>query len=202
MTGLRKLYVDPEICTNGIEYHRMKAQSHEYETKQSQQDQIIETMEGDYKELSRKYRKLEADGEEKEHKWRDRLAKVEAENSELRKKTQGGAKKLETKMVAFTQTSPAIVKVQQSGESVSKEKVRKLQKRRIVSRDEYRREKVDRKELEEKLRNQPAAKIRVEPKTEYEATAEDEPRSKRLFRECRKRVGNYKEWDIFAAWIV
>lgn len=162
----------------------MKEQSHEYQTKQSKQDHLIETMEGDYKELSRKYRKLEADGEEKEHQWRDRLAKVEAENSELRKNAQWTAKKLETKLVAFTQTSPVIEKANQRRELVLMEKVNKLQKQLKESRDKHRRETAERKELEENLRKQ---------EFEHIATDEIKPRRKMPFRECRKRVGNYKE---------
>lgn len=182
------------MCSNGNQMEHMKKQLSEHEKKSTEYD----AMRLKYEKLARDIQQMEHDGKEKEFEWRKKIAQLEKENHEIQKKS---CLRLKTVRVEATTTTnvSALKEVygqnnKQRDESDLQKKVSQLQKQLHETREKHRREKCKlRDDWKMELHNELETEIRAQLKKESKLCEDLPPRRKVPFRECRKRVGTYKE---------
>lgn len=193
--NVRRIFVDQEICTEGVKYEAMKKQLVEYEKKTAEQNTMINDQTIKINQLTDTCMKLKDNCSEKETEWREKIQLLERENHELRVKSALPSKLVEIKAPAqdLSALKAFFEQNMQRAESKWKEKISELEKKLCESDYKLRQKVKLQKEFEIELRKKLETEIREELNKESQSADEDPQRRKMPFRECRKRVRTYKE---------
>lgn len=192
---MRKIFVDQEICTNGVEYEAMKKQLVEYEKKSAEQNTMINDQTIKITQLTDTYMKLKDYCMVKETEWREKIQLLEQEKYELQVKCALPSKLVEIKTPAQDLSALEAFYEQNMQRAESKWKGKKSELEKKLCESHYKlRQKVElQKEFEIELREKLETEIREVLNKESQSADEDLQRRKVAFRQCRNRVRTYKE---------
>lgn len=187
--GIRKLFVDQDICTHGVEYERMKKQLVDYEKRLAEQNTMTKDHTIKITQLTDTCKILKDNCIE----WREKVRRLEQEKYELQLKSRPSLKLVEAPTWDLSALKATYEQNLQGAESKWMEKISQLEKKLDESDYKFRRQVKLQKVFEIELRKKLEIEIREELNKESQSADEDPRRRKMPFRECRKRVRTYKE---------